>query len=115
MSASFPVLTFHAIDDRRSVISFPPRVFEHGLALLQDRGYRTLSLVELADCIRRGASLPKRSFVITFDDGYRSVYQQAFPVLQKYGMTATVFLWSGRQKKATAEDGRALDAELAVK
>ena len=79
---------------------FRPRIFEHGLALLQDRGYRTLSLVELADCIRRGVSLPKRSFVITFDDGYRSVYQQAFPVLQKYGMTATVFLTVGKTKKS---------------
>jgi peptidoglycan/xylan/chitin deacetylase (PgdA/CDA1 family) len=99
MVASFPILTFHAVDARPAAISFPPRVFEHGIALLQDRGHRTLSLVELTDCIRRRASFPERSFVITFDDGYRSVYEQAFPVLQRYGMTATVFLTVGKAKK----------------
>jgi peptidoglycan/xylan/chitin deacetylase (PgdA/CDA1 family) len=99
MAASFPILTFHAIDNRPSVISFPPRVFERGIALLRDRGHRTLGLLELADRIRRGASFPERFFVITFDDGYRSVYEQAFPVLQRYGMTATVFLTVGNTKK----------------
>ncbi len=46
-----------------------------------------------------GAVFPEHSFAITFDDGYRSVYQQAFPVLQRYGMTATVFLTVGKTKK----------------
>lgn len=110
MATSFPILTFHAIDNRPSIISLPPPVFEHGIALLQDRGYRTLSLVELTDCIRRGASFPKRSFVITFDDGYRSVYEQAFPILQRYGMTATVFLTVGKTKKKRlpSMEGRAM-------
>jgi peptidoglycan/xylan/chitin deacetylase (PgdA/CDA1 family) len=110
MVASFPILTFHAVDERPSVISFRPRVFEHGIALLQDRGYRTLSLVELTDSMGQKSPLPERCFVITFDDGYRSVYQQAFPVLQKYGMTATVFLTVGKRKKKRLPnmEGRAM-------
>jgi peptidoglycan/xylan/chitin deacetylase (PgdA/CDA1 family) len=96
MAVSFPILTFHAVDDRPSVISFPPSVFERGMALLHDSGYRTLSLVELTDFIRRGVVFPKRSFVITFDDGYQSVYDHAFPILQRYGFSATVFLTVGR-------------------
>jgi peptidoglycan/xylan/chitin deacetylase (PgdA/CDA1 family) len=106
MVASLPVLTFHALDeadrtDRSpSVISFSPGVFQRGMAKLYESGYQTLSLMEAVDCLRRGASFPDRSFVITFDDGYQTVYDEAFPVLQRYGMSATVFLTVG--EKGTA-------------
>jgi peptidoglycan/xylan/chitin deacetylase (PgdA/CDA1 family) len=98
MDFSLPVLTFHAIDDRPSVISFSPALFERGMRLLHERGYRTLSLVDVADGMRKGLSFPKHSLAITFDDGYQSVYEQAFPVLQRYQMTANVFLTVGRTK-----------------
>ena len=99
MSSSLSILTFHAVDDLASVIAFPPEVFENGMAQLHNRSYRTLNLVELTDYVRRGVPFPDNSVVITFDDGYRSVYEQAFPVLQSYGMTATVFLTVGKTKK----------------
>ncbi len=95
---SFSVLTFHAIDARQSVISFSPALFERSIALLHERGYRTLSLTDLCGFMDRGAAPPERSIVITFDDGYQSVYSQAFPVLQRYGMTATVFLATGKAR-----------------
>jgi len=98
-SKSFPILTFHAIDTRPSVISFSPAVFERGAYLLHNLGYRTLSLPDLCNCMARGVSFPDRSVVITFDDGYQSVYDRAFPVLQQYGMTATVFLTVGSTKQ----------------
>jgi peptidoglycan/xylan/chitin deacetylase (PgdA/CDA1 family) len=85
-------LTFHAIDNLPSVISFSPRVFRRGIARLHENGYRTLGLLEAVDCLRQGKSFPDRSFAVTFDDGYQTVYDEAFPVLQEYGMTATVFL-----------------------
>ena len=90
MTASLPILTFHAIDNRASVISFSPELFERGMRLLHERGYRTVNLADIADGMRKGLSFPEQSFVITFDDGYRSVYDAAFPVLQRYRMTATV-------------------------
>lgn len=110
MAALLPILTFHAIDDRASVISFSCRLFERALAQLHLNGYRTLSLVEFADCAGRGVSFPDKSVVITFDDGYRSVYEQAFPLLRRYGMTATVFLTTGREKsdRLPAMEGRSM-------
>jgi hypothetical protein len=42
MAASLPILTFHSLDDRPSVISFPPRLFERGMAGLHQRRYRSL-------------------------------------------------------------------------
>ncbi len=101
MAASMPILTFHALDDRSSVISFSPRVFQRGMAKLHVSGYQTLSLLEAVDCLRRSVPFPDRSFVITFDDGYQTVYDEAFPMLQYYGMSATVFLTVG--EKGTAK------------
>ena len=62
---------------------------------LHEAGYRALGLLELVDHMHQGLPFPERSFAITFDDGYRSVYEQAFPVLQRYGWSATVFLAVG--------------------
>jgi peptidoglycan/xylan/chitin deacetylase (PgdA/CDA1 family) len=56
-------------------------------------------LSELADWLCRGSSFPERSFVITFDDGYRSVYDEAFPTLQRLGFSATVFLSVGQNSE----------------
>jgi peptidoglycan/xylan/chitin deacetylase (PgdA/CDA1 family) len=42
-----------------------------------------------------GQGLPERSVVLTFDDGYQSLYTEVFPVLQQYGFSATVFLIAG--------------------
>jgi peptidoglycan/xylan/chitin deacetylase (PgdA/CDA1 family) len=97
LDASLPVLTFHAIDDRPSVISFPPQLFRRAMAHLFESGFRTLDLLEAVDWLRRGAPFPQRSLVITFDDGYQSAYEAAFPVLEGYGMCATVFLTVGEE------------------
>lgn len=91
MPGTIPILMFHAIDDRREAISFPPDRFEQALKRLDDRGYKTARLADAAEKVRRGESLPERSVVLTFDDGYRSVYEHAFPLLARHGMTATVF------------------------
>jgi peptidoglycan/xylan/chitin deacetylase (PgdA/CDA1 family) len=99
MVSRFPILTFHAIDDRPSVISFPPALFECSMTRLYHDGYRTVALSELAGWLCRGSSFPERSFVITFDDGYRSVYDEAFPTLQRLGFSATVFLSVGQNSE----------------
>ena len=90
-----PVVTFHALDDRRDVCALPPPVFRRGVERLRARGYRTLALDDVADRVRRGLAFPDDALVVTFDDGYRSVYDEAFPILRDAGMTATVFLTVG--------------------
>jgi peptidoglycan/xylan/chitin deacetylase (PgdA/CDA1 family) len=100
VAESLPILTFHTLDDRRSVISFSPELFRRVLSRLQERGYRPLRLSEAAGYLHRGAVFPEKSLVLTFDDGYQTVYDVAFPVLQRYGMPATVFLTVGEDKPA---------------
>lgn len=96
MAHRLPILTFHSIDDAGTVISFPRKLLHYGLGRLRGRGHISIALSEASAHIRRGEPLPDRSFVITFDDGYRNVFEEAFPILQQFGMTATVFLTVGR-------------------
>lgn len=58
--------------------------------------YTILPLREALDRQERGAPLPAAPAVVTFDDGFRSVRTQAFPILKKHGVPATVFLVSGQ-------------------
>jgi len=46
-----------------------------------------------------GQDFPERSVVLTFDDGYQSLYTEVFPILQQYGFSATVFLVAGYSGK----------------
>lgn len=90
-----PILTYHSLDDSRSVISTPPSVFAQHMRWLHERGYRVISLSTLVGHLRRGEALPERAAVITFDDGFLSMYTAAFPVLARFGFAATVFLVAG--------------------
>jgi peptidoglycan/xylan/chitin deacetylase (PgdA/CDA1 family) len=98
--SALPILTFHALADETAVTSFSPRVFRRSMARLHENGYRSLSLTDAADCLRNQQPLPRRSFVITFDDGYASVYEEGLPVLRDYGMCATIFLTVGEAPSA---------------
>jgi peptidoglycan/xylan/chitin deacetylase (PgdA/CDA1 family) len=65
--------------------------FEAQMRALYERGYYTASLSELEDFVYGRGDLPKRSVVITFDDGYLSNYTLAYPILQRYGFKAAIF------------------------
>ncbi len=96
----FPILTFHALEGSRDNITFPPALFRSGLAALAARGLCPERLEGLAARLRDGEALPPSAFALTFDDGYRTVYTEAFPVLAELGMTATVFVGTGAPARA---------------
>ena len=62
---------------------------------LRQHGYRTIGLSEMQAAFEKGLDLSKR-VVLTFDDGYRDFYCDAYPVLRRFGFTATVFLATDR-------------------
>ena len=65
------------------------------LDLLAARRYKTWTLADLAKAARDSRPLPRRSVVLTFDDGCRCFRDHAFPELARRGMTATLFAVSG--------------------
>lgn len=87
-----PIITYHAIGDDPSPLFTPPSTFEAQLASLAAAGYQTLPLAAVVDWLKGGSSPPAKSIALTFDDGYLSVYTEAWPRLKEYGFSATVFL-----------------------
>jgi peptidoglycan/xylan/chitin deacetylase (PgdA/CDA1 family) len=61
---------------------------------LKTHGYRVIPLADLPPFLRGESALPKRSVVLTIDDGHRSVYQVAYPILKAFGYPATLFVYS---------------------
>lgn len=94
-----PIVAYHSIDDGGSPISMAPAVFERQLEYLRDRGYRCVSLSDAFQWMTSGKPLPDRSVILTFDDGFKSNYTTAFPLLKRYGFSATVFLVTGAMGK----------------
>lgn len=86
------VVAYHAVGDWPSRLAIPVEVLRVQLSLLRRRGYVGLTASE-AEQRRRNGTLPRRSAVITFDDGFRSVLR-AGPVLDELGFPATVFVVS---------------------
>jgi len=104
MSYSLPILTFHSLDLHSSETSFPPSVFKRRIVKLHEYEYRTVSLIDVVEYLLQAKSFPDKTLVITFDDGYVSVFDEAYPVLLEYGMPATIFLTVGEMGASRLSD-----------
>ena len=92
-----PILVYHQFTERnrsRQKLEITKRRFSEQMQYLRDRGYRVIRLSELARFFDQAADIPPKSVVITMDDGYRSIYDVAFPILKEFGYPATVFIYS---------------------
>lgn len=103
MNTFLPIFTFHALDDGAEPIAMTPQAFASGLRTLHAKGFRAIGLAQVAHCLAHRLPFPERSVVLTFDDGYASVYEQAFPILQAYKMSATVFIAASSNKFQSAD------------
>jgi len=89
-----PVLVYHKIGNRFEwgITRQKIRQFEQQIRYLKQQGYRSIKMDESFD--QKGPEDSKR-ILITFDDGYESVYSFAFPLLKRYGFCACIFLITG--------------------
>ena len=89
------VLMYHGIGERPAAadpynLFVPAADLAAHLTSLLDRGWRPLRLSEFL-----AGGLGPRRFLVTFDDGYRSVHDLAMPMLAELGVPATVFVCAG--------------------
>jgi len=83
---------YHALADQRSVVAVPQALFAWQMRWLHEHSIRCVSVGTIVQSLLDHEPLPERCVGITFDDGFESVYSQAFPILKRYGFSATVFL-----------------------
>jgi peptidoglycan/xylan/chitin deacetylase (PgdA/CDA1 family) len=88
---SMVILAYHSLDDSGSVISVSPQVFAEQMRILHELGMEVVPLSIIREVLG-GASASKPLVAITFDDGFRNVYERGFRILQRYGFPATIFL-----------------------
>ncbi|MGV1098879.1 polysaccharide deacetylase family protein [Thiovibrio sp. JS02] len=95
------IFIYHHFGDKRyPTTSVSEENFLAQMRYLADNGYRVLSLAEVVHCLKAKIPLPEKTAVITIDDGYRSIYSVAWPILKSFGFPFTVFLYvEGVEKK----------------
>lgn len=102
-----PVLMYHSISDNPEPsvhdyyrLNTSPKKFREQMLGLKEKGYKTVSLDDGLNWLKKKAAYPDclkqdRNIVLTFDDGYMDFLIHAWPVLNEFRMTATVFLSTG--------------------
>jgi biofilm PGA synthesis lipoprotein PgaB len=86
------VLYHHISESTPPSTSVPPQRFREHMDHLRDNGFHVMGLPELLEALRNRQQVPDKTVAITFDDGYISIYDTAFPMLQEYGFPFTVFI-----------------------
>lgn len=88
-----PVLMYHSIDyEKGNELRVPKELFKKHMQYLKDNGYTTITINELYKFINDNKPIPRKSVVITFDDGYKDNYINAYPILKEFGFKATIFV-----------------------
>ena len=94
---SIPVLCYHQFSPGTTAkhqMEVSAAEFDKQMAYLVDNGYQVIPFKKMAEILSGQSSIPPRAVVLTIDDGYRSVYDIAFPILKKYGLNATLFVYT---------------------
>lgn len=93
---SLPVLMYHSIAyEEGNELRIPKENFREQMKYLKDNNYTTLTLDELYSFFISNKPIPEKSVVITFDDGYKDNYENAYPILKEFGFNATIFVITG--------------------
>jgi peptidoglycan/xylan/chitin deacetylase (PgdA/CDA1 family) len=90
-----PILCYHRFGKTcKSNLCISERTFAKHLEYLKNNGYHTIHLRDLMAFLNYKTAIPSKSVIITLDDGYRSTYEFAYPLLKRYGFTATLFIYT---------------------
>ncbi len=105
ISAQVPILMYHNLaEEGDGGDTMSAANFEAQIRALAENGYTAVTFDDLMAYVYEGADLPEKPVVITFDDGYLSNYELAWPILEQYGMKATIFAIGVSVGKDTYKD-----------
>lgn len=97
-----PVLMYHhvenlsiAVKENRASLSVDPEIFEQQMAYLVKNGYTSIKADTLIQALLLKQPLPKKSIVVSLDDGYSDMFTNAFPIAKKYGVILNLMIPTG--------------------
>lgn len=101
-SLKIPIFVYHSVrpdfvgeSQMEHAYSITPELFEQQLSYLQKNGYTAITPDQLASGLAAGTTSPvQKPVLLTFDDGWENQYNNAFPLLKKYHMTATFYVYT---------------------
>ena len=92
-----PVLCYHQFSSGSSTkhqMEVSATEFDKQMAYLVNNGYQVIPLRKMQGILAGKTSISSKTVILTIDDGYRSVYEVAYPILKKYDLTATLFVYT---------------------
>lgn len=100
---SIPILMYHEIGIGPNSLYLSAEKFRAQMNYLYNSGYHPVTMANAQEMLIN-EKIPAKTVVLTFDDGYSSIYTQAWPIMQEFGFTGTVFVctdFSGRANHLT--------------
>lgn len=95
-SNDFTIFSYHEIAEKSETLDSTYAVsaanFEVQMKWLVDNGYHFINIDDIINFRQHKKPLPNKAILITFDDGYQSIYANAFPILKKYQIPAVIAL-----------------------
>src|SRR5438105_14091053 len=112
-TAQVVIFGYHRFVDnvKRPDTEITPAAFEAQMKELKDRGITVIPMQDLLAWKRGEKSIPPRCAVITFDDGYKSQYEVAWPIMKKYGYPFTMFIYTEGVRGGSLGGGEAITWE----
>jgi len=109
-SPQVSILTYHEFSPtgRQTDMVIPTEKFRDQMQALKDAGVAVISMEDFLAWRRGEINIPDPSVLITIDDGWRSVYTDAFPILKEFGYPFTIFLYTNY----IASGSRSLDLDM---
>ena len=112
-TAQVIIFCYHRLVDK---IRYPgteitPAAFEAQMKELKDRGITVISMQDLLAFKRGEKNIPPRCAVVTFDDGWKSQYEVAWPIMKKYGYPFTMFIYTEGVRGGSLGGGEAITWE----
>lgn len=94
-SLNIPVLCYHNLNPTKpGSMNLTPARFESQIKWLKDNGFTIIPLKEAVDYLQgKRDSLPPKAVVVTADDGWKSVYTYMYPIVKKYQIPVTLFIY----------------------
>jgi peptidoglycan/xylan/chitin deacetylase (PgdA/CDA1 family) len=99
--ANVPILMYHHIADLpidatqlQLEWTVTPKNFDAQMQWLARNGFRAISMAQLVAHLKNRQPLPAKPIIISFDDGWQEQFSAAFPILTKYGLSGTFFVYT---------------------